>query len=117
LRQRKASDDHRGHGKAIDDQAGGIVDHALAFDQRHYASGQPDALRGRTGSHRIRRRDDCAQYEGNRPRQSHQRWATDHRHDRRGNQHQTDRELHDRTEVGAEFTPGREPSRGIDERR
>lgn len=60
----------RRDGEAKQDEAGGVVEQALAFEQGLQPARQGDALEHRPGGDRVRRRDDRAEREAGRPGQS-----------------------------------------------
>ncbi len=105
-----APGDDRRDGEAIDDQAGGVVDHALALDDGDDAPGDAQPLQDRTGGHGIGRRDQRPQDERDRPRQPERAVRRD-RDECSARQDEANCQEQDRAQIGPEVAPRGEPCR------
>ena len=98
------------------DDRGGVVDQALALQDRHDAPRQPDPAGDRRGRDGVRRRDDRAERECRRPLDRQDRMH-EHRDPGGGEQHQPDAEQGDRPPVRPEVDQRRPDGRGVEQRR
>ena len=69
FRQRERAGGDRHHREAIQDQRGGVVGEALAFEDHQDAARQPELAGDRQRRHHVGRRDDGAEQEADAPRQ------------------------------------------------
>ena len=116
-RERKAAGHDGEHRVAVRDERGAVVDQALPLDEAADPTGEPEALRDRSGGRGVRRRDDRAENERHRPREPRNDGVGDERDEHHGQQHEADRQKDDRLQVRAELAEGREEGRAVEERR
>ncbi len=91
----------RGDGEAEEDEAGGVVEQAFAFEQGFEPPRQMDAFQHRAGRHRVGRGDDCAEREAGGPGQLGKDHMHDHADDERREHHRADGKRQDAGQVAA----------------
>ncbi len=106
-----------GDGEAVEHEAGGVVDQALALQHRHRLAGQGHPRQHRLGRHGVRRGDDGAECEARRPGQARHH-PVGHQPDHQGREHhRPQRQGQDRAEGGAKVPPDGEVGRFEQQRR
>ncbi len=108
LPEGEAAADDRRDGEAVEDEASGVVDHALALHDGDDAPGDAQPLHDRTGGDGIGRRDQRPQDERHRPSHPENRMRCD-RDECGAGQDEADGEEQDRAQIGAEVAPRRKP--------
>ena len=102
LTGREAARHRGGQGNPKRNQAGGVIEQALALEHGHDAARHWQSSEDCGRGHGVRRRDDGAQRERHRPVEARDGRVNDCRdHDGRGH-HQADRERQNRARMGAE---------------
>jgi hypothetical protein len=92
-----------GHRDGEQRQRGGVVDEALAGEDRHHLLGQPQLAAHRDGGDGVRRGDDRAQNQRRPERQRYHHEPGGHRrHGERGDHDQADAQTQDRPDVAQE---------------
>ena len=99
------------------DQCGRVVEQRLALEDRHDPAGQPDPAADRGRGDGVRRRDDGADREGDRPRDAGQQQVRHQPDPERRERDQPDREQQDRPPVGLEVDQRGALRRGVQQRR
>ena len=116
VEEREAAADRRRDGDPVGDQRRRVVDQALPLDQGDQPARGAELARDRRRGHRVGRRDDGAEREGDRPGQVDELVADDR--DRTGRkQHQADRGQRQRAGVGAHRAQIGEEGRHVEQRR
>ena len=114
--QRKRAGRDRQHREAIEDQRGGVVGEAFAFEDDENPMRQMQPLGDRQRRDHVGWRDDGAEHEADAPGQAEQRVRRSG--DRASREdHAADGEQRDRPQVGLEFPPAHGDAGGIDQRR
>lgn len=116
LPEREAAGGGRDHGEAIDDQAAGVIDHALAFHDGEDRARRAQPLHDRGRGDRIGGGDHGSEHEGRRPGQAGDDGVRDHGDADSGEEDQAEGEQRDRPQVGAEVADRRQ-RRGLEEQR
>ncbi len=116
LRQREHAGRNRYHCEAIEDQRGGVVGEAFAFQHDENPARHAELAGDRQRRHHVGRCDDGPQQEADAPGQADQVMRGGR--DRAGGEdHAADRQQDDRSEVGSEFAPTHGDAGRIDQRR
>ncbi|MEY9454031.1 hypothetical protein ABIG07_002979 [Bradyrhizobium ottawaense] len=115
-RQREMPDHDGGQREAVEDQRCGIIGKPLTLEDDQEPPRHVEPARDRERRHHVGRRDDGAEQEADGPGQA------DHivrggRHHRCGEDHGSDREQHDGTQIVLELTPAHGNARRVDQRR
>ena len=107
----------RGDREAVEDEGGGVVEQALAFQHGDDALGQAEVLQDGGRRDRVRRGDDGAERDRGGPGQVGHQQLGGHGHHGRREQDRAEGEQQDRAEVGAEGGPVRPVGARLEERR
>ncbi len=113
-RERAGGD--RGHGEAVEDQRGGVVGEPFAFQHHHNPARQAESLCDGERRHRVRRCDDGAEHEADRPGKM-QQIMRGRRHRAGGEHHAAEGEQADRPQIELELAPAHGNAGRIDQRR
>ncbi len=113
----EAAGQRRRHGEAVEHEARGVVDEALALQDRDHPAGQGDPGQHRLGGDRVGGRHDGAQREAGRPGQDRRRRVGDEPDRQGGEQDRAQRQGQDRAEACPEVAPDGEVGRFEQERR
>ena len=105
VERREAAAHRGGHGHPVGHERGRVVHEALALDDVHEPARGAELAHDRRGGHRIGRRDDRAEREGQRPREP-DRLVPDHGDGPDRHEHQADRRHRDRAQVGCAARAG-----------
>ena len=107
-----------GHRDGEQRQRRGVVDEALAGQDRHHAFGQAEFAAHRDGGDGVGRRDDRAEHQRRAERQRHDHQPRRHqRHGERGDDDQADAEAEDRPDVAQERREREVQRRRVQQRR
>jgi hypothetical protein len=98
----------RRHGKTEQDQARGVVEQALAFQQHHQPARQGHAFEDCFCGYRVRRRHDGAERKTRRPRQIGHDPVRDQANRKRGERHGSDGQQQYAPKISTEIRPGGE---------
>ena len=109
--------DHEGCGELKSEQAGGVVDEALAFEDVDDAAGQPDAPGDGSGGDGVGGGDDGAEHESEAPVETVKDGGRNQGDGDDGEADQAEGEKKDADEVVAEVAPGGGPGGGVEQRR
>ena len=104
-------------GEAVGHERRGVVDQALALDQRHEPAREAEAGADRRRRDGIGRRHDGADHEADRPRQASDHGVADRGHHEHRREHEAHREQGDRPRIGAQVAQRGEEGARVEQRR